>query len=124
MFSIHRKNRCQAIVLALPNYNSAKIGKSMRELLAMLADYYGECNSDGARVRTIQNDLKLLRAENEITCDPPSGEGGTLRYRRALQESAPTGNVNLDDLYQDLIQRGISADLAADFVQRVQHPAT
>lgn len=34
----------------------------------------------------------------------------------------PTGNVNLDNLYQVLIQRGISADLAADFVRRVRHP--
>lgn len=124
MFSIHRQNRCQAILLSLPNYNSAKPGKSMRELLAMLYGYYEDCKSEEARVRALQNDLKSLREANEITCDPAPGERTALRYRRALQDHLPIGNVNLDDLYQDLIQRGISAELAADLVQRVQHPSS
>ena len=124
MFSIHRQTRCQALLLSLPNHNSAKPGKSMRELLVSLAGHYGECKSESARIRALQSDLKQLRDQNEITCDPPSGEGTTRRYRRALQETLPTGNINLDELYQDLVQRGISADLAADFVQRVQHPTT
>lgn len=96
----------------------------MRELLAMLSDYYGECKNDKSKARTLQGDLKRLRNEGEIVCDPPSGEGTTLRYRRAPQERLPTGNINLDDLYQDLVQRGISSDLASDFVQRVQHPSS
>lgn len=124
MFSIHRQTRCQALLLCLPNHNSAKPGKSMRELLAMLDDFYGECKSEEAKVRALQNDLKVLREESDITCDPTSGEGTTLRYRRAPQDSTLTGNVNLDDLYKELIQRGISTDLATDFVQRVQHPTT
>ena len=124
MFSTHRQNRCHALLLSLPNHNSAKPGKSMRDLLVILADHYGECKSDDARIRALQNDLKYLREQSEITCDPPSGEGTTLRYRRAPQEPLPTGNLNLDELYQDLIQRGISTDLAADFLQRVQHPTT
>ena len=95
----------------------------MRELLSMLGDHYSECKSEQARIRAIQNDLKHLREESEIVCDYTSGEGTTLRYRRARQESLPTGNIYLDDLYQDLIQRGISADMAANFVQRVQHPS-
>lgn len=124
MFSIHRSRRCKAIILSLPNFNSSKLGKSMRELLSMLPDYYGECKSEEAKIRALQTDLKHLRGENQIICDPPSGEGTTLRYRRAPQEPLPTGNANLDNLYQDLIQRGISADLASDFVQRVQHPSS
>lgn len=96
----------------------------MRELLSMVADYYGECKTEEAKIRALQGDLKLLREENEIVCDPSTGEGTTLRYRRAPQEPLPTGNINLDDLYQDLVQRGISADLASDFVQRVQHPSS
>jgi len=124
MFSTHRHNRCQAILLALPHHDSAKDGKSMRELLGTLAAHYGECKSDEARVRAIQNDLKQLRENNEIVKDPGGCERTGLRYRRAPQERLPTRNVNLDDLYQDLLQRGISHDLAADFVQRVQHPNT
>jgi hypothetical protein len=123
MFSVHRKNRCQAILHALPNHSSAAPGKSMRDLLAMLAHHYGECKSEEAMVRALQNDLKLLQAGNEITRDPASGEGTTRRYRCAPQELLPTGNVNLDDLYQDLIQRGVSADLASELVQRIQHPS-
>ena len=96
----------------------------MRELLGTLASHYEECKSDEARVRAIQNDLKKLRDSNEIVGDPDSGERTALRYRRSPQERLPIGNVNLDDLYQDLQQRGISPDLVADFVQRVQHPNT
>lgn len=124
MFSTHRNKRCEAIILGLPNYQSAKPGKSMRELLSTVAEHYGECKNEEAKIRALQADLKHLREENEIICDPPSGEGTTLRYRRAPQEPLPTGNVNLDNLYQDLIQRGISADLAADLVQRVLHPSS
>ena len=96
----------------------------MRELLGILSDYYNECKTEEARVRALQNDLKQLREDNEISCDPPAAEGTTLRYRRALQESTSTGNINLDNLLQDLIVRGIPADLASDFVQRVRHPTT
>src|SRR6185369_1872224 len=123
-FSNQRQNRCQAILLALPNHSSPQYGKSMRELLVMLADYYGDCKNEDSKARSLQNDLKHLRDEGEIVCDPSSGEGTTLRYRRAPLESLATGNVNLDDLSQDLIQRGVSADLVADFVRRVQHPAS
>ena len=96
----------------------------MRDLLVMVNSHYDECKSEEVKVRTLQNDLKYLRQEKEIVCDSSSGEGTTLRYRRARQESLPTGNINLDDLYQDLIQRGIPADLAAELVQRVQHPSS
>lgn len=91
-FSVHRQNRCQMILLALPNYNSAKQGKTMRELISILQNAYGECKNVDVRVRALQNDLKYLREENEIVCDPPSGEGTTLRYRRAPQDTLPTGN--------------------------------
>ena len=62
----------------------------------MLAHHYGECKSEDAMVRALQNDLKLLLEENEIIRDPASGEGTTRRYRRAPQDPFPTGNVNLD----------------------------
>lgn len=124
MFSTQRHNRCQAILLSLPHHDSAKDGKSMRELLGMLADYYGECKNDEARVRAIQNDLKQLREAHEIVGETGGGERTALRYRRAPQERLPCGNINQDDLYHDLLQRGISPDLAADFIQRVQRPHT
>ena len=123
-FSTHRQNRCQAILVALPSHQSAQQGKSMRELLALLSSYYADCKSEQAKVRALQSDLKHLREENEITCITLEGEGTTLRYRRAAVQPPVTGNVNLDYLYQDLIQRGIPADLASDFIRRVQHPST
>lgn len=123
MFSTHRHARCQAILHTLPSFDSPKPGHSMRELLGLLAEYYRGCTSDAAQVRVLQNDLKFLRNAQEIVCDPKTGEGTTLRYRRAAQEQLPAGNLNLDHLYQDLLQRGIAYDLAHDFVQRVrQHP--
>ena len=94
----------------------------MRELLRLLAEHYQEGVSEKAQVRTLQNDLKFLRDAQDIICDPKTGERATLRYRRAQQEWGPTGNVNLDNLYDDLVQRGIAPDLVRDFVQRVQHP--
>lgn len=94
----------------------------MRELLVLLAEHYQEGVSEKAQVRTLQNDLKFLREAQDIICDPKTGERATLRYRRAQQEWVPTGNINLDNLYDDIVQRGISANLAQDFVQRVQHP--
>lgn len=123
MFSTHRHARCQAIVHSLPSFDSPKPGQSMRELLVLLAEHYRSCANEAARVRALQNDLKSLRDAHEIVCDSQTGEGTTLRYRCAPQEQLPTGNVNLDYLYQDLVQRGIARDLARDFVQRVrQHP--
>ena len=58
----------------------------MRELLALLAAHYHDCASDTARVRTLQKDLKFLRDAQDIVCGPKTGEGTTLRYRRAPQD--------------------------------------
>ncbi len=123
-FSVHRELRLQALKLALPSHGSVKLGKSMRDLLVELADHYQECKNDLARVRTIQLDLKHLVEAGDITLEPPSGERTTQRYRLAPPEPIGQSNVNLDELYQDLVQRGISAELAADFVRRVQHPGS
>lgn len=122
MFSTHRHTRCQALLNALPHHDSLTPGKTMRELLALLDRHYRDCVSEAARIRAIQHDLKSLREANEIGCDPTRGERTTLRYRRAPQNAAPTGNVNIDHLYEDLIDRGISPAMAQDFVQRVQGP--
>jgi len=124
VFSVHRERRLQALRLALPNHGSVKLGKSMRELLVELADHYQDCKNDAARVRTIQLDLKHLLKEGEITLEPPSGERTTQRYRLAAPEPIGQSNIHLDELYQDLVQWGISAELASDFVRRVQHPGS
>ena len=121
-YSTHREERCQALFQALPD--NAKPGKTTHELLGSLSDHYCDCKNDDTRLRTLQQDLKHLRENGDIVCDSTPGRGSTLRYRRAPQETAPTGNVNLEYLYQDLIDRGISAKLAADFVRQVQHPAS
>ena len=121
-YSTHREERCQALLRALPD--NAKPGKTTHELLGSLSDHYSDCKNDETRLRTLQQDLKHLRENGDIVCDSAPGRGSTLRYRRALQETAPTGNVNLEYLYQDLMDRGISAKLAADFVRQVQHPAS
>ena len=124
VFSVHRELRLQALKLALPNHSSVKPGKSMRELLAELADHYKDCKSDASRVRAIQLDLKYLLGEAEIALEPSSGERTTKRYRQAQPEPSHHGNINLDELYQDLIQRGVTAELVSDFVRRVQHPSS
>ncbi len=119
MFSTHRHARYQAILHTLPSFDIPKSGQSMRDLLALLAAHYHDCASDTTRVRTLQKDLKFLRDAQDIVCDPKTGEGTTLRYRRAPQEQLTTGNVNLHNLYKKLMERGI----ARNFVQRVrQHP--
>lgn len=122
VFSVQRERRLQALRLALPNHSSTKPGKSMRELLVELKEHYQDFNNDQTRVRSIQKDLKDLLSDEEITLDPSFGERTTQRYRQAPVEAPRTSNVNLDDLYEDLLLRGISADLASDFVKRVQHP--
>lgn len=122
MFSTHRNLRCQAILNALPDFASPEPGKSMRELLRLLGEHYQESVSEAAQVRTLQNDLKYLREGQDILAERKPGERAALRYRRTQQEWTPTGNINLDDLYQELIQRGIAPDLVRDFVQRVRQP--
>lgn len=124
VFSVHRERRLQALKMALPTHSSIKPGRSMRELLFDLAAYYTECKNDAARVRAIQLDLQHLLTEGEIALDPASGERTSKRYRLASPEPIGQRNVNLDELYQDLLQRGISAELASDFVLRVQHPGS
>ena len=86
VFSVHRELRLQALKLALQNHSSVKPGKSMRELLAELADHYKDCKSDASRVRAIQLDLKYLLGEAEIALEPSSGELTTKRYRQAQPE--------------------------------------
>lgn len=125
MFSIHRQNRCQAIILALPPHESAKDGKTMRELLPLVAHHYGECKTEEARVRSLQNDLQSLCKEGDIVGQAVPGERTAKRYRRAPQERLLSGNVNLNDLYADLLQRGVPPELASDLVQRMEqtpHP--
>ena len=122
MFSTHRHARCQALLNTLPPHDGPQPGKTMRELLALLDRHYRDCASEAARVRAIQNDLKALRAADEIVCNPTRGDRTTLRYRRAPQDAAPTGAVNIDHLYEDLIDQGISPAMAQEFVQRVQGP--
>lgn len=124
MFSTHRHQRCQAILNTLPSFNSPHQGKSMRELLALLAKHDRDCASGAAQVRALQNDLKALRDAQDIVCDPTAGERTALRYRQVLQDDAPTGSVHLDHLYEDLLHRGISPELARDFVHRLQGPRT
>ena len=122
MFSTHRHARCQALLNALPHHDSLAPGKTMRELLALLVSHYQDCASEKAQIRAIQHDLKALRDAEEIICDPTRSERTTLRYRRAPQDAAPTRNVDINHLYEDLIDRGISPALARDFVQRLQGP--
>ena len=122
MFSTHRHARCQALLNALPHHDSLAPGKTMRELLALLASHYQDCASEKAQIRAIQHDLKALRDADEIICDPTRSERTTLRYRRAPQDAVPAGNVDINHLYEDLIDRGISPALARDFVQRLQGP--
>ncbi len=124
VFSVHRERRLQALKLALPSHSSVKPGRSMRELLVDLADHYTDCKNDAARVRAVQLDLKHLLEDGEITLEPASGERTTKRYRLASPEPVGQRNVNLDELYQDLLQRGISAELASEFIRRVQHPGS
>lgn len=125
MFSIHRHQRCQVIVLALPPHESAKDGKTMRELLPLVAHHYGECKTEEARVRSLQKDLQHLCAAGDIVAQAAPGERTAKRYRRAAQERPPSGNVNLNALYADLLQRGVPPELAGDLVQRMEqtsHP--
>ena len=96
----------------------------MRELLALLAKHDRDCASGAAQVRALQNDLKALRDAQDIVCDPTAGERTALRYRQVLQDDTPTGSVHLDHLYEDLLHRGISPELARDFVHRLQGPRT
>lgn len=121
--TIHRQQRCQALLVALPIYGSGRSGRTVEELLELLADGYRDCASLRAKIRAMQRDLRELTENDEIVTERPPRAGMTLYHWRARPAMPSFKNVHLNNLYADLVTRNIDTELAADFVRRVQHPA-
>lgn len=123
-FSTHRSQRCAAICHLLPDAESSQPGRSAQELLQKLGDEYSECRSDVARLRALQRDLKQLLEDEAIVCSQISGEGRTLRYKRAAQEALTEDQGNLLDLKSHLQHLGLPPRLVEDILQRVRAPGS
>ncbi len=122
-YSSHRDKRLQGILLILPSFESNVHGKTMRELFSLLSENY-DSGSEKSIARSIQYDLKYLQENGEIIGQKIPGKGNEFYYRKVQSITQPIYDVNLSDLYQELIIRGISADLASDFIKRVKTPSS
>lgn len=122
-YSSHREKRLQDILLVLPSFEGNVHGKTMRELFKLLSDNYDAKNEESC-VRSLQYDLRSLQENGEIIAESIPGQGTTLHYRKAKIMYNCVDNINLSELYQELISKGVSSDLASDFINRVQTPVS
>jgi len=120
MFSNHRSRRCEAICCQLPHAESPQPGRSVRELLQKLSDEYRDCDSDKARLRALQRDLKQLIENETIACTRESGEGKTLRYKLVKREDFAEDNFNLVGLKHSLQPLGLAPNQIDNILRSVR----
>jgi hypothetical protein len=122
-YSLHREKRLQDILFMLPSFEGNAHGKTMRELFKLLSDNY-DAKTEESGVRSLQYDLRYLQESGDIISESIPGQGTALHYRKAKIVNQPADNINLSELYQELITRGVSSDLASDLINRVQLPTS
>lgn len=122
--TIHRNQRCNAVLAALPIDGKTKEGRTVAELLQLVGNHYKDCATEKARTRALQRDLKELASSEEVVTREIPGEGTKLYHWRAKHASRSFKKPFLRNLFQELRDLGIDDDLAADTVRRVQQPGS